>query len=240
MNSNPCILVVEDDNNISSFISEVLITYDYIALTANTAHEAIETAVIRKPDLILLDLGLPDMDGTEVIRSVRRTSSVPIIVLSSRDSGQDKVNALDLGADDYMTKPFDTQEFLARIRTALRRQNRDLEKVNRSVYKSGELLIDYNKRLVTRSGEIIHLTQNEYKIVTLLSKNAGMVMSHNDIIEKIWGANVSGDNKILRVNITNIRKKLEFNPAEPKFIQTVSGIGYRMSEADANNILSDN
>ncbi len=233
--SNPCILIVEDDNNISSFISEVLITYDYIALTANTAREAIETAEIRKPDLILLDLGLPDMDGTEVIRSVRRTSSVPIIVLSSRDSGQDKVNALDLGADDYMTKPFETQEFLARIRTALRRQNRDLEKARRSVYKSGELFIDYSKRLVTRSGEIIHLTQNEYKIVTLLSKNAGMVISHNDIIEKIWGSNVSGDNKILRVNITNIRKKLEVNPAEPKFILTVSGIGYRMAEADNSN-----
>lgn len=229
MENKPCILIVEDDNNISEFINEVLITYNYTTLTARTATDAIEIVKNESPDLVLLDLGLPDFDGTEVIKNVRKRSAVPIIVLSARDMGEDKVKALDLGADDYMTKPFDTPEFLARIRTALRRQNRDLEK---SIYKSGDLIIDFDKRLITRAGEVIHLTQNEYKIIAMLSQGAGKVISHDDIIEHVWGANVSGDNKILRVNMTNIRKKVEVNPSEPKYIHTISGIGYRMSESE--------
>ncbi len=229
MENKPRILIVEDDNNISEFINEVLVTYNYTTLTARTATEAIEIAKSGSPDLLLLDLGLPDFDGTEVIKNIRQRSAVPIIVLSARDLGEDKVKALDLGADDYMTKPFDTPEFLARIRTALRRQNRDLEK---SIYKSGDLVIDFDKRLITRGSEVIHLTQNEYKIIAMLSQSAGKVISHDDIIESVWGANVSGDNKILRVNMTNIRKKVEENPSEPKYIHTISGIGYRMSESE--------
>lgn len=226
------ILIVEDDNNISSFISDILNSFNYTTTIAKNALDAINIAKNQSPDLLLLDLGLPDMDGTEVIRNVRKWSTVPIIVLSARDMGQDKVTALDLGADDYVTKPFDTPEFLARIRTALRRQYHDSEESKANIYRSGDLIIDFEKRLITRGGEIIHLTQNEYKIIAMLSKSAGKVISHDDIIENVWGSNVSGDNKILRVNMTNIRKKLEVNPSEPKFIHTVSGIGYRMSESD--------
>lgn len=231
MDNNLRILIIEDDNNISSFISEVLNTYNYTTITARNGRDAIAITKKESPDLLLLDLGLPDIDGMEVIRSVREWSSVPIIVLSARDLSKDKVTALDLGADDYMTKPFDTPEFLARIRTALRRQNRELEEMRANVYQSGDLTINFEKRLITVKGKLVHLTQNEYKIIALLSKNAGKVLSHDEIIENIWGANVSGDNKILRVNITNIRKKIEENPGEPRFILTVSGIGYRMAES---------
>ena len=187
-----------------------------------------------RPDVILLDLGLPDMDGMNIIKSVREWSLVPIIVVSARGMETDKVKALDLGADDYVTKPFGTSELLARIRSALRhwQMRKDSNISEMGSFKSGELEIDFDKRRVTVRGEVVHLTQNEYKIVAILSKYAGKVMTYDYIIKEIWGPYTKGDNQILRVNMANIRRKIEDNPSEPRYIITEVGVGYRMTEED--------
>jgi two-component system KDP operon response regulator KdpE len=233
MNDDALILIVEDDNNICNFISEILTSYSYSTIVANNAADAIAAVERDAPDLVLLDLGLPDMDGTEAIRRIRKMSvNLPIIVVSAREESRDKVTALDLGADDYITKPFDISEFLARIRVALTRFNHMLSEIRTASFLKGEVVIDFDKHLIIRDGEEIRLTQNEFKIIELLSQNAGKAISHEDIINSVWGANITGDNKILRVNITNIRKKVEANPNEPKLIHTVFGVGYRMTEPD--------
>ena len=187
-----------------------------------------------RPDAILLDLGLPDMDGMNIIKSVREWSLVPIIVVSARGMETDKVKALDMGADDYVTKPFGTSELLARIRSALRhwQMRKDSNIAEMGSFKSGELEIDFDKRRVTVRGEVVHLTQNEYKIVAILSKYAGKVMTYDYIIKEIWGPYAKGDNQILRVNMANIRRKIEDNPSEPRYIITEVGVGYRMTEED--------
>ena len=186
------------------------------------------------PDIIFLDLGLPDMDGQEVIKAIREWSQIPIIVISARSHEKDKVTALDLGADDYVTKPFGTSELLARVRTALRHtQNAGSDNSMQSgLFKAGALTVDYNKRHVYVDGNDVHLTQNEYKIVALLSKFAGRVLTYDYLIKNIWGPNVSCNNQILRVNMANIRRKIEKNPAEPNYIFTEMGVGYRMVEGD--------
>ena len=235
--SKKTILVIEDDEILSGFLCEILNTFHYSTLIAKNGKQALNIIPFKKPDLILLDLGLPDMDGTDVIRQVREWSSIPIIVVSARDGGNQKAAALDLGADDYVTKPFNTQEFLARIRTALR-HNKNASATgndNSSVqmpYRSGKLVINYDRRLVTIGEDVIHLTQNEYKIVTLLSTNAGKVLTYNFIISNIWGVIYENDNKIIRVNMANIRRKLERGPDSTKYILTETGIGYRMLEND--------
>lgn len=194
--------------------------------------DALSVATSQCPDLILLDLGLPDMDGTEIIKQIRTWASIPIIVISARSQEQEKVNALDLGADDYLTKPIGTSELMARIRTALRHSN----KLNTDAllykrpYQAKDLVIDFDKHLVTLAGKEIHLTQIEFKIIALLAKNSGKVMTYDTIIENIWGPYADDDNSILRVNMAHIRRKLESNPAEPKYIFTEIGIGYRMVE----------
>lgn len=226
------ILLVEDEKNICDFISTSLSAQDYRISTAHTGKEALPIITSQCPDLILLDLGLPDMDGMEIIRQVRTWSSVPIIVLSARTQEQEKVRALDLGADDYLTKPIGTSELLARIRTALRHSNRlntDSPLYKRPFHAKG-LTIDFEKHLVSVDGKDVHLTQIEFKIISLLAQNSGRIMTYDTIISNIWGPYADDDNSILRVNMAHIRRKLEQNPAEPQYVFTEIGIGYRMIE----------
>ncbi len=230
------ILVIEDEKNIRTFITSVLSAQQYQVLTAATGRDGVSQAASWCPDLILLDLGLPDMEGMEVIEKIRAWSSIPIIVISARTQENDKVLVLDKGADDYITKPFGNPELLARIRTALRHSNRmhTDDALAHRPYRCGGLVIDFEKHLVTRDGQEIHLTQNEFKIVALLAKSCGRVMTYDRLIEHIWGPYSENDNTILRVNMANIRRKLEPNPAEPIYIFTEIGIGYRMAdESDA-------
>ena len=184
------------------------------------------------PDLELLDLGLPDTDGQIFIRAVRRWSQVPILVVSARTHERDKVQSLDLGADDYITKPFGTPELLARVRTALRHAAQRSSGTTTGHYQYQDLTVDCDRRRVLLHGEDIHLTQNEYKILSLLARHSGKVLTYDQIIQHVWGSNAAGDNRILRVNMANIRRKLEANPAEPKYIFTEIGVGYRMAEGE--------
>ena len=234
MNQTVKILVIEDEKNILSFITSVLSSQHYQVIPAATGTEGLSLASSQCPDLILLDLGLPDIDGMEVISKIREWSSVPILVISARALEDDKVLALDAGADDYITKPFGNSELLARIRTALRHSSRmqtDGELADRP-YRSKGLMIDFEKRIVSRDGKEIHLTQNEYKIVALLARNCGRVLTYDRLIEHIWGPYSENDNTILRANMANIRRKLEPNPAEPVYIFTEVGVGYRMADED--------
>ncbi len=187
------------------------------------------------PDLVVLDLGLPDMDGMEIIKAVRSWTSLPIIVVSARSYERDKVQALDMGADDYVTKPFSAAELLARVRVAIRHTRSGLSNealVNTGKFVAGDLTIDYDKHQVLIAGENCHLTQNEYRIVALLGKCAGKVLTYDFIMKELWGPQSKGSNQILRVNMANIRRKIEKNPAEPHYIFTEVGVGYRMIEGD--------
>ncbi|MGM9977777.1 MAG: response regulator [Clostridium sp.] len=231
MKNKQTILIIEDENTICNFISTTLLANDYKVLKALNGKEAISSFLSYCPDVILLDLGLPDMDGLDVLKKIRSWSSVPIIIVSARDQEKEKVTALDLGADDYITKPFGTSELLARIRTAIR-HNIKMEtgkEFPTDFFKAKDLTIDFNKRIVTLGDKEIHLTQIEFKLVALLAGNAGKVLTYDYIIKKIWGpfSDVK-DNQILRVNMANIRRKLEQNPADPQYIFTEVGVGYRM------------
>ncbi|MBU5307315.1 response regulator transcription factor [Clostridioides mangenotii] len=230
MSIKPLILIIEDDETICNFTSAVLTSNDYNVVKTGKGREGLEMNASHVPDLILLDLGLPDMDGIEVLKNIRQWSMVPIIVVSARGHEREKVEALDLEADDYIVKPFGTSELLARIRTAIRHSTKlqilgNLETLEKA--KIGDLEVDYNKRLVTLEGEKIHLTPIEYKIIVLLSKNAGKVLTHDFIIKEIWGP-YTNESQTLRVNMANIRRKIESNPGEPKYILTEMGVGYRM------------
>lgn len=230
MNPKHEILLIEDERNICNFIVTTLKSQGYRVNFAVNAVSGLSLAASGCPDLILLDLGLPDMDGIEVIRSIREWSNMPIIVISARTQEKEKVDALDAGADDYITKPFGTSELMARIRTALRRSSLNgaaLPSVQNK-YIAKNLVIDYEKHLVTVNGEIIHFTQIEYKILTFLSRNAGKVITYDSLITHVWGPFADSNNRILRVNMANIRRKLESNPADPQYILTEIGIGYRM------------
>ena len=229
------VLVVEDDKRINSFYKTVLEANNYDVLLAQTGTEAYSMITSQCPDVVLLDLGLPDMDGMKILKSVREWSSMPVIVVSARTHEKDKVAALDLGADDYITKPFGTSELLARIRTAIRHTRSSLVTQSGApvgVFVFGGLTIDYDKHRVFVDGKDAGLTQNEYKIVSLLGKYAGKVMTYDYIIKEIWGPNMKNDNRILRVNMANIRRKIEKNPAEPEYIFTEVGVGYRIVEQD--------
>lgn len=231
MSNKPLILIVDDEESICNFLSILLITNGFHIIKATNGREAIELTSNKCPDLILLDLGLPEIDGIDVLKTIRMWSEIPIIVVSARGNEREKVMALDSGADDYITKPFGTDELLARIRTALRHSNishQDTE-VLEEKKTVGELEIDYEKRVVLLAGKQVHFTPNEYKIVVLLSQNIGKVLTHDFIMKKIWGP-YSEEIHTLRVNMTNIRRKLEINPAEPKYIVTEVGVGYRMKE----------
>lgn len=235
MSNKYLVVIVEDEYNISSFVSAVLQANGFDTMVARNGAEAIILITSHCPDLVLLDLGLPDMDGQGIIENVRGWSNVPIIVVSARTRERDKVMALESGADDYITKPFGTSELLARIRTALRHvQLIEGEQAQRQtgVFHTGDLEVDYDKRRVYVNGEDAHLTQNEYKIVALLSKYSGRVLTYDSIIKHIWGPNAKQGNQILRVNMANIRRKIEPSTAEPRYIMTEMGVGYRMAEGE--------
>ena len=229
--NKPDILVVEDDNAVANLIAATLETQDYRYKRANTGAGAVMEALSSKPDVVLLDLGLPDMDGVDVIRKIRSWSNMPIIVVSARSEDFDKVAALDAGADDYLTKPFSVDELLARLRVALRRVRCDSLRLGEesSVYENGGLKIDYAACCAYPSGEEIHLTPIEYKLLCLLARNTGKVLTHNYILKEVWGGTAASDVPSLRVFMATLRKKLEKDPAHPQFIQTHIGIGYRMS-----------
>ena len=223
------ILVVEDDRNIASMVQTVLDSNGYQVLTAQRCQQGILMLTSHVPDLVVLDLGLPDMDGEEFIRIARRNSMIPIIVLSARTEEHDKVTALDLGANDYITKPFGTGELLARVRASLRinrmaRQTAAPE----AVFKLEDLVIDYDCRQVSVDGQNVHVTQTEFNILSYLSQHCGKVMTYSAIISAIWGNMDDGSVKKLQVNMANIRKKLGCKPGENRYIINELGVGYRM------------
>lgn len=226
------VLVIEDEKSICDFIAKTLNASDYKAVTAGSGKEGLAILTSALPDLVLLDLGLPDMDGIDIIKQTRKWSSLPIIVISARVQEREKVAALDAGADDYITKPFGTDELLARIRTAIRHSNKIVDdKVNSTrPYSARGLVVDFGKRLVTVEGKEIHLTRVEYKIVSMLAQNSGKVITYSSLIEQVWGPYTDDNNRILRVNMANIRRKIEKNPGEPEYIFTELGVGYRMIE----------
>ena len=235
MNIRERILIIEDEKSISHFISTVLTNNGYETMQARTGSEAQSMISSHCPDLIILDLGLPDMDGMDILRQLRRWSSLPVVVVSALSHEKDKVLALDMGADDYLTKPFGTDELLARVRTAIRHTRTasgNDEIAQRGTYTVGDLVIDYNKHQALVRGENVKLTLSEFRIVALLGKYAGKVLTYDFIIKELWGPRAGGDNQILRVNMANIRRKIEKNPAEPEYLFTEVGVGYRLAEGD--------
>ena len=226
------ILIIEDEKSICDFISRTLELNDYKVMTANTGKDGLAIITSQLPDLVLLDLGLPDMDGMDIIRQTREWSGMPIIVISARTQEKEKVNALDVGADDYITKPFGTSELLARIRTAMRHSNKigSNNQLITKEYRAKDLRVDFDKRRITLDGNEVHLTRVEYKIVSILAQNSGRVITYDALINQIWGPYAGDNNRILRVNMANIRRKIEKNPAEPEYIFTELGVGYRMLE----------
>ena len=228
--NKPLILVVEDDAAVRNLITTTLETHDYRFHTATTGESAIIEAASHNPDVVLLDLGLPDMDGVEIIKKIRSWSSMPIIVVSARSEDTDKIDALDAGADDYLTKPFSVEELLARLRVTQRRLNaiQHSEGAEQSVFINGDLKIDYAAGCVYLHGEELHLTPIEYKLLCLLAKNAGKVLTHTYITKEIWGSAWENDVASLRVFMATLRKKIEKNPSSPQYIQTHIGVGYRM------------
>ena len=227
-------LIVEDETNIGNFISTILQTNEYKTVISKTGTQALALAKSHCPDLILLDLGLPDIDGLDVLKELRTWTSVPVIVISARHQEAEKVQALDNGADDYITKPFGTKELLARLRLAMRHYTRTEGASSvQSVYRAKDLMIDFDKRLILLDEKEVRLTQIEYKLVTLLAQNSGRVVTYETIIRTLWGPDANMDNQILRVNMANIRRKIEKKPAVPEYIYTEIGVGYRMPENEA-------
>lgn len=231
MNNKYKILVVEDEVNICNFVKTILETNGYQVLDAHNGSSGKLQYLSHCPDLVILDLGLPDIDGNTLIKAMREAGTTPIIVLSARTQESDKVTALDNGANDYITKPFGTEELLARVRVALRtsRQHTDAEGAVRNRFSSNGLEIEYESRQITVHGEEVKLTQTEYNIVELLSIHAGRVLTYSEIINKIWRYSDSGSIKKLQVNMANIRKKLGEKPGENQFIANELGVGYRMT-----------
>ena len=229
------ILVIEDEKSISRLICSVLRKQEYEVIQAWTGKEAMMLLSSACPDLVILDLGLPDMDGMEILQSLRSWSGMPVIVVSARSHERDKVDALDAGADDYLTKPFGAGELLARVRTAIRHTRTtsgNSEVARQGTYTVGDLVVDYDKHQVLVNGENAKLTLSEFRIVALLGKHAGKVLTYDYIMRELWGPGAGKNNQILRVNMANIRRKIEINPAEPKHIFTEVGVGYRMAESE--------
>ncbi len=226
------VLVVEDDMPISNLITTTLNTHGYRYITAGTGEGAVMEAASHNPDMILLDLGLPDIDGVEVIRRIRSWSNVPIIVISARSEDSDKIDALDAGADDYLTKPFSVEELLARLRVVQRRLALMQSTARSSEYENGKLRIDYANRCAYLAGEELRLTPMEYKLLCLLAQNTGKVLTHKYILQNVWGSSLETDVGSLRVFMATLRKKLEKLPDSPQYIQTHIGVGYRMMKIE--------
>ena len=221
----PLILMVEDDPQIRRFLRAALAAEGYRFQEAITAQDGLTQAAAHRPDLILLDLGLPDRDGLDVIRAVRQWSTAPILVLSARGQERDKIEALDSGADDYVAKPFTVGELLARIRAGLRRSATAPAGV---ALQFGQVEVDLEKRIVKVKGEEVHLTPNEYKLLQALIKHAGKVLTQRQLLSEVWGPNSTEQAQYLRVYIAQLRRKLEEDPARPKYLQTEPGVGYRL------------
>lgn len=228
------VLVVEDDAPVRNLITTTLKTHDYKFLTAENGEKAIMEASSYNPDIILLDLGLPDIDGTQVIKKIRTWSNMPIIVISARSEDTDKIDALDCGADDYLTKPFSVEELLARLRVTQRRLSfmQSQAEIVSSVFENGRLRIDYASGCAYLGDTELHLTPIEFKLLSLLSKNVGRVLTHKFITENIWGSSWENDVASLRVFMATLRKKIESEPDSPQYIQTHIGVGYRMVKAE--------
>jgi len=226
--THPVIIVIEDDSAIRRFLRTGLGAQGFSVFEADTGKQGIIEAGIRKPDLLILDLGLPDMDGVEVIKAIRGWSAMPIIILSARSSEQHKIDALDAGADDYLSKPFGFGELLARIRVALRHSSRGAEAVPTDVFITANLRVDLLNRLVSVDGREVHLTRIQYRLLSVLIKHAGKVLTHQQILKEVWGPSYQENAHYLRIYMSQLRQKLEADPAQPRFLLTESGVGYRL------------
>jgi two-component system KDP operon response regulator KdpE len=225
------VLLIEDEPQMRRFLRATLRAHDYHVVEAATGREGLAQTAGRNPDLILLDLGLPDADGLDVARQLRGFTRAPVIVISARGQERDKVAALDLGADDYLTKPFGVPELLARIRVALRHAAAGPGGDAEPVFESGDLRVDRSRRQVLRRGEEVHLTPTEYKLLATLIRHAGRVITHRQLLQEVWGANSAEQTHYLRVYMTQLRHKLERDPARPRLLLTEPGVGYRLAEA---------
>ena len=223
--SNERVLIVDDEQSIRRFLRVTLTSQAYTVIEAASGQEALSNATTQKPDVIILDLGLPDIEGVEVTRLLRQWTQIPIIILSVRGSEEDKIAALDAGADDYLTKPFGVGELLARLRAALRRA---AQTASEPVFTSGSLKVDLSRRLVTMSGHEVQLTPTEYELLHVLVNHAGKVLTHHHLLREVWGEEYGEEFHILHVNISNLRRKIEPDPARPQFIITEPGVGYRL------------
>jgi len=226
----PVALVIDDEVQIRRLLRVVLESADYQVHEAETAAQGLTDAATRRPDVVLLDLGLPDSDGVNVLRRLREWSQVPVVVLSVRDDEEGKVAALDAGADDYVTKPFSSAELLARLRAA-QRKTRPEEEISR--FKSGDLIVDLTARVVTRAGHEVKLTATEYALLRLFVRHAGRVLTHRQILREIWGPKSEEHRQYLRVYVTHLRQKIERDPAAPELVKTEPGIGYRLELASS-------
>jgi two-component system KDP operon response regulator KdpE len=229
MTDNLRVLVVDDEIEIRRFLRASLNAHGNTVSEAACGQDALRMAMEQRPDLVILDLGLPDCDGVEVTRRIREWSRIPIIILSVRNQEQDKIEALDAGADDYLTKPFGVGELLARIRVVMRRV---VTPEGNPLYRVGELEVDLARHLVTLAGKEIALTPTEFDLLKALAQNAGKVMTHRQLIHQVWGTNYEDEDRLLRVNIANLRKKIEVMPSKPTYIQTELGVGYRLKAAE--------
>jgi two-component system, OmpR family, KDP operon response regulator KdpE len=227
-NNNPVIVVIEDDPAIRLFLRTGLGAHGFKVFEADNGKQGIIEAGIRKPDLIILDLGLPDMDGVEVIKTIRAWSVMPVIILSARSGEQHKIDALDAGADDYLTKPFGLGELLARIRVALRHSANSPEQSENGVFTDDALKVDLLKRQVFVGDREIHLTPIQYRLLSVLIKNAGKVLTHQHLLKEVWGPSYSDNSHYLRIYMSQLRQKLETDPTQPKYLLTESGVGYRL------------
>ncbi len=225
METGQRVLVVDDETSIRRYLRAALTAQGFTVFESATGQEALNAVLANRPDIIILDLGLPDIGGIEVTRQLREWSQTPIIILSVRESEQDKIAALDAGADDYLTKPFGTGELMARIRVVMRRQ---ASKVDEPILRVDELQMDLSHRVVNVRGDEISLTPTEYDILRLLMQNAGKVITHHHLLRQVWGTAYESEMHILRVNISNLRRKIELDPARPNYIHTEPGVGYRM------------
>jgi two-component system KDP operon response regulator KdpE len=221
------LLMVDDEAAIRRLLKITLQAEGYAVLEAGTGREAINQVTTHRPDLVILDLGLPDLDGVEVIRVLREHTQIPIIILSVRDDEMDKISALDAGADDYLTKPFSTGEFLARIRVVMRRA---VQNPAGSVFSSNGLEVDFARHTVSVNGQEVHLSPTEYELLRILASQAGKVLTHRQLLRQVWGAGYEGESHLLRVTMGHLRHKLEVDPARPRWIITEPGIGYRLRD----------